>query len=420
MFFITMVSTTLLGQTLAADVRKWFQNYSPATYAGAKEFCARKGGRLATLAEYCDSGSVYWGKKHGDQWAPYLGSEDNLYVQVGDGGGPSGHVECRPHHIFYGSPPWGKSGSREMWEIHVLCTIPELSHLGWFAWDRKYAEPKAYCCEGDNNNYVFLGVGYCNEGYYAGWDAQDATLDNCMAKCNSEAQCVAFSLVVGHTCSRYNFAAGYCSYRPNGKDGDLWTRLLGYAHQSYFKNVGHATAGEWVKLFASTCPESHKYVYRPSHGFDYCCKTANDCAGHVGKNGGFPISTRANCCEGHQHVACTTPPCSDWAPHRIPLASPHDHWCSHAGAVHQDVPGCGRVCSDAHSRGVKNLHIWAPIKDVPCWKCPGALWPGCGTVVVRGTSVGYRFIGRGLGGIFGRRRIGRSNETSSNVTATGQ
>jgi len=62
------------------------------------------------------------------------------------------------------------------------------------------------------------------------------------------------------------------------------------------------------------------------------------------------------------------------APYQIDLGR---DWCNHAGAVHQDVPGCGRVCSDATHRGVKNKHIWLPIANVPCSACPGAQWPGC-------------------------------------------
>ena len=59
------------------------------------------------------------------------------------------------------------------------------------------------------------------------------------------------------------------------------------------------------------------------------------------------------------------------------IAPGADGWCSHAGAVHQDVPGCGRVCSDATHRGVKDKNIWAPIANVPCSECPDAQWPGC-------------------------------------------
>jgi len=77
------------------------------------------------------------------------------------------------------------------------------------------------------------------------------------------------------------------------------------------------------------------------------------------------------------------------------IAPGADGWCSHAGAVHQDVPGCGRVCSDATHRGVKDKNIWAPIADVPCSVCPGAQWPGCAA----GTAATCHFTtGDGTGG----------------------
>ena len=42
-------------------------------------------------------------------------------------------------------------------------------------------------------------------------------------------------------------------------------------------------------------------------------------------------------------------------PHQIDLS---DDWCGHDGAVHQDVPGCGRVCSDTENVGQKELGAW--------------------------------------------------------------
>ena len=42
-------------------------------------------------------------------------------------------------------------------------------------------------------------------------------------------------------------------------------------------------------------------------------------------------------------------------PHQINLAG---DWCGHDGAVHQDVPGCGRVCSDAENVGQKEIGAW--------------------------------------------------------------
>merc|ERR1712072_1591762 len=73
--------------------------------------------------------------------------------------------------------------------------------------------------------------------------------------------------------------------------------------------------------------------------------------------------------QGHRRRVHTGPP--------YKIAPGADGWCSHAGAVHQDVPGCGRVCSDATHRGVKNKNIWGRIADVSCSECPDAEWPGC-------------------------------------------
>lgn len=66
------------------------------------------------------------------------------------------------------------------------------------------------------SDYRKLGMGYCNAGYYAGWEKEDATLKACMARCASEDKCVAFSLKKGETCSRYDKKAGECSDRKNG------------------------------------------------------------------------------------------------------------------------------------------------------------------------------------------------------------
>ncbi len=57
---------------------------------------------------------------------------------------------------------------------------------------------------------------------------------------------------------------------------------------------------------------------------------------------------------------------------------PNDNWCTHRGAVHQVVEGCGRVCSGPGSqRGVKGLGNWP---NAPCageGSCEQAKWPSC-------------------------------------------
>jgi len=56
-------------------------------------------------------------------------------------------------------------------------------------------------------------------------------------------------------------------------------------------------------------------------------------------------------------------------PHQISLGT--DGWCNHWGSVHQDVPGCGRICSSANLVGSKNDDTWGPWEDTTI-TCNGA------------------------------------------------
>jgi len=51
-------------------------------------------------------------------------------------------------------------------------------------------------------------------------------------------------------------------------------------------------------------------------------------------------------------------------PNQISLGTA-DGWCNHANAVHQDVPGCGRICSDPSSVGRKNKNTWGSWDKYP-------------------------------------------------------
>ncbi len=58
-------------------------------------------------------------------------------------------------------------------------------------------------------------------------------------------------------------------------------------------------------------------------------------------------------------------------PHQIPRAT--DGWCGHANSVHQDVPGCGRICSDVNAVGSKNKNTWGSWDKYPgSIDCPAA------------------------------------------------
>ena len=53
-------------------------------------------------------------------------------------------------------------------------------------------------------------------------------------------------------------------------------------------------------------------------------------------------------------------------PHQIELGT--DGWCIGTDSVHQDVPGCGRICSSATHVGSKTDGTWGPWADtnIPC------------------------------------------------------
>jgi hypothetical protein len=58
-------------------------------------------------------------------------------------------------------------------------------------------------------------------------------------------------------------------------------------------------------------------------------------------------------------------------PYQIPRAT--DGWCGHANSVHQDVPGCGRLCSDVNFVGSKNKNTWGSWDKYPgSVECPAA------------------------------------------------
>ena len=51
----------------------------------------------------------------------------------------------------------------------------------------------------------FLGQGYCDAGYYAGWDDKGLdSQDACNTVCLEESQCTFAAWAAGLTCSRYS------------------------------------------------------------------------------------------------------------------------------------------------------------------------------------------------------------------------
>ena len=58
-------------------------------------------------------------------------------------------------------------------------------------------------------------------------------------------------------------------------------------------------------------------------------------------------------------------------PHQIDSGA--DGWCNHGNSVHQDVPGCGRICSDSNHVGRKDKGTWGSWNAYPgSVDCPAA------------------------------------------------
>tara|TARA_B100001559_G_scaffold247563_1_gene210803 strand:- start:2353 stop:4065 length:1713 start_codon:yes stop_codon:yes gene_type:complete len=65
------------------------------------------------------------------------------------------------------------------------------------------------------------------------------------------------------------------------------------------------------------------------------------------------------------------PPPITEIPHQIDGGS--DGWCNHGNSVHQDVPGCGRICSDSNTVGRKDKGTWGSWNAYPgSVECPAA------------------------------------------------
>ena len=55
---------------------------------------------------------------------------------------------------------------------------------------------------------TYLGIGFCDAGFYAGWDGQgEANIEDCKDQCMKETNCTFMAYLnngIKKTCSRYN------------------------------------------------------------------------------------------------------------------------------------------------------------------------------------------------------------------------
>ena len=112
-------------------------------------------------------------------------------------------------------------------------------------------------------------------------------------------------------------------------------------------------------------------------------------------------------------------------PHQISLGT--DGWCIGTDAVHQDVPGCGRICSSAINVGSKQDGTWGPWADTTI-ACTGAkldeIWIENSTTVLgsnvttRKLADGYTLSGLSEGTLYygGDGNLGRDGRNACDMT----
>ena len=85
---------------------------------------------------------------------------------------------------------------------------------------------------------VSYGTGYCDEGYYAGWEHEGTdTQEACNRLCMQEPQCTYASFYRGYTCSRYNGETCNMKCCEPGRDETYFN-----AHKTFKKTVQRITS----------------------------------------------------------------------------------------------------------------------------------------------------------------------------------
>jgi len=89
------------------------------------------------------------------------------------------------------------------------------------------------------------------------------------------------------------------------------------------------------------------------------------------KEGGVRVKTFTTSGNTGGTASSPPPPPITEIPHQIGGGS--DGWCNHGNSVHQDVPGCGRICSDSNTVGRKDKGTWGSWNAYPgSVECPAA------------------------------------------------
>jgi len=131
------LSTALIGR-LAGELAlpkamvwfSFFDGWNRQSYVEAVSFCAKRHMKLAHLEDYCiekdGNFSINPRAAPGDQWAPFAGSQENSWVQIGNGHSTMKPISaCKTYLEAFGQKPtWGMDGKAYRYKSYLACKAP--------------------------------------------------------------------------------------------------------------------------------------------------------------------------------------------------------------------------------------------------------------------------------------------------------
>ncbi|CAJ1379375.1 unnamed protein product [Effrenium voratum] len=207
--------------------------------------------------------------------------------------------------------------------------------------------------------YMWLGAGFCEDGYYAGWESNSNkdSLGNCKTACDMESECKYIAFKQGSTCSRYN--GNSCTIRAQSSHAaykkvnpSFKLASVGYCSHGYYAGWETNSFKDSLKNCMSACEAEQRCKYfsfwlgNTCSRYDtYNCQPNTDTSHVTYKRVMVPPA----CCTGGDFVH-TSDKCRS---RRVYMKGEHHHWLPEG---HSEVSlagnpeGTGEVHWECHAR----------------------------------------------------------------------
>ncbi|CAJ1343673.1 unnamed protein product, partial [Effrenium voratum] len=207
--------------------------------------------------------------------------------------------------------------------------------------------------------YMWLGAGFCEDGYYAGWESNSNkdSLGNCKTACDMESECKYIAFKQGSTCSRYN--GNSCTIRAESSHAaykkvnpSFKLASIGYCSHGYYAGWETNSFKDSLKNCMSACEAEQRCKYfsfwqgNTCSRYDtYNCQPNTDTSHVTYKRVMVPPA----CCTGGDFVH-TSDKCRS---RRVYMKGEHHHWLPEG---HSEVSltgnpeGTGEVHWECHAR----------------------------------------------------------------------